>query len=162
MQKGRGEEAYERAGSYLLKGFNCAQSVLLTMQEILGYPDELVLKAATGFGGGIGNMGSLCGALSGGVMALGLKYGRYRLEQKAEKEKTYLLCAEWFERFKRRFGSALCIEILKADLKDPVKRMEYWGVEANRLRCANETVGTAAELLMELIEETEREKEISG
>jgi C_GCAxxG_C_C family probable redox protein len=156
MEKVRGDEAYERASAYLLKGFNCAQSVLLTMQELFGYPDDLVLKAATGFGGGIGNIGSLCGALSGGVMTIGLKYGRWRLEQTAEKERTYLLCAEWFERFRRRFGSANCFDILKIDLKDPETRKAYWSVETNRRRCADETVGTAAKLLMELIEETER------
>lgn len=136
-----------------MEGFNCSQSVVLTMQEVLGLQDELVLKAATGFGGGIGNMGSMCGALAGGIMTIGLIYGRSKLEQEAEKERTYVLCAEWLKRFRDHFGSSDCIDILKVDLKNPEKRKEYWNNKENRKKCASDTVGTAARILTELLEE---------
>lgn len=147
------QEAYKRAGDYLMEGFNCSQSVVLTMQELLGLQDELVLKAATGFGGGVGNMGFMCGALAGGIMTIGLKYGRSKIGQKVEKERTYVLCAEWLKRFRDHFGSSDCIDILKVDLKNPEKRKEYWNNKENRKKCANDTVGTAARILTEFLEE---------
>ena len=148
-------EAFERASGYLTKGFNCSQSVLLAMQEMLGCRSDLALKAATGFGGGVGNMGSMCGALSGGIMAIGLKYGRDRLDQVEEKERTYVLCAEWLRRFRSHFGSCDCIDILKVDLSDPAKRKAYWSAAENRKRCADDTAGAAARMLMELLIEFE-------
>lgn len=151
------EAAFCRASGYLKKGFNCSQSIVLTVQELLDMKDELVLKAATGFGGGVGNMGDMCGALSGGVMAIGLRYGRSRLEQKEEKERTYLYCAEWMRRFTGHFGSGRCRDILKVDLRDPEKRKAYWNVPENRDRCAAQTVGAAARILMLYLEEVEIE-----
>ncbi|MDH7477732.1 MAG: C-GCAxxG-C-C family protein, partial [Candidatus Bathyarchaeota archaeon] len=62
----------EKAVKRFLYGFNCAQSVLLTMFEHWNGENELIPKIATTFGGGIGRCGSLCGALTGGVMALGI------------------------------------------------------------------------------------------
>jgi C_GCAxxG_C_C family probable redox protein len=152
------EEAYRRARDYLVQGYNCSQSVVLTMQELLGLHDELALKAATGFGGGVGNMGNMCGAFAGGIMILGMEYGRSRLDQKEEKERTYLYCAEWLRRFTDHFHSTNCIDILGVDLKDPTLRTQYWTDSSNRERCASETVGTAARLLVEYMEEIEEEQ----
>ena len=50
---------------------SCSQCTLLTVQEMFGLPGDDALKAATGFAGGIGRTGSVCGAVLGGVMALG-------------------------------------------------------------------------------------------
>ena len=65
----------ERAAEYFRKGYNCSQSVLLTMFEHSNGKNELVPKVATAFGGGIGRCGSVCGALTGGIMAIGIKCG---------------------------------------------------------------------------------------
>jgi len=65
----------EKAVTRFLQGYNCAQSVLSTMFEYWNGKNELIPKIATAFGGGIGRCGSVCGALTGGVMALGIKYG---------------------------------------------------------------------------------------
>lgn len=148
------QRAFEKAHDCLIAGWNCSQSVLLTMQELLDLPDHEVLKAATGFGGGIGNVGSLCGALTGGVMALGLLYGRGELSESAQKETTYFACAQWYDRFVGAMGGCNCSDILMVDLRDPVVRKEYWRNAQNRERCASQIVGTAARLLMVLVEET--------
>ena len=63
----------EKAVKSFLEDYNCAQSVLLTMFEYWNGENELIPKIATAFGGGIGRCGSVCGALTGGVMALGIK-----------------------------------------------------------------------------------------
>lgn len=148
------QQAFHRAHDFMMAGWNCSQSVLLTMQELLDLPDRGALKAATGFGGGIGNVGSLCGALAGGIMSLGLLYGRAELAEFARKEKTYLVCARWHDRFVEAMGGSTCREILGVDLRDTAARQAYWSNAQNRERCASRTAGTAARLLMALVEET--------
>ncbi|MGA2481236.1 MAG: C-GCAxxG-C-C family protein [Spirochaetia bacterium] len=152
----RPQRAYQKAHDSLVGGWNCCQSVLLAMAETLDLSSPDVLKAATGFGGGVGNMGSLCGALAAGVLTLGLLNGRRELAEEQEKERTYLLCAEWHRRFAQAMGGSDCRVILGVDLKDPATRKQYWAAPGNRERCASRTVGTAARLLAELVEESQR------
>jgi len=74
----------EKAVARFLEGYNCAQSVLLTMFEHWNDENELIPRIATGFGGGIGRCGSVCGALTGGVMALGIEYGTNEPHRKSD------------------------------------------------------------------------------
>ncbi len=60
----------ERAGALFDGGYNCAQAVL---QATTGRSDPELLAMAEVFGSGIGESGCLCGAVTGGIMALGLK-----------------------------------------------------------------------------------------
>ena len=154
----RQEQAFLCARARLNEGWNCAQSMMLAMEETLGLACPDVVKAATGFGGGVGNMGYTCGAFAGGVLTLGLLYGRDRLEQHEEKEFTYTVCAEWKRRFEEHHGSCNCRDILKVDLSDPETRSRYWASGDNRDRCANHTVGRSAQLAMKLIEEIRNEE----
>jgi len=72
----------------------------------------LVPKIAAAFGGGIGRCGSVCGALTGGVMAKGIKYGTN--EPSAEKRlRAYELARKAYRRFEKRHGSVLCREALE-------------------------------------------------
>jgi C_GCAxxG_C_C family probable redox protein len=66
------EEAERRAYRYEQEYRVCSQCALLTIQELFGLKADDALKAATGFAGGMGRTGSVCGAFTGGVMALGL------------------------------------------------------------------------------------------
>ncbi len=74
----------ELARDYYLKGFGCAESTLHAFND-LGIIDapEALLKASTGFGTGLGGKGSTCGAITGPIMAVGLKYGRLKPEESA-------------------------------------------------------------------------------
>lgn len=105
----------EKAAERFRNGYNCAQSVLLTMFEYWKGDSELVPKIATGFGGGIGYCGSVCGALSGGVMALGIKCGTN--EPSLEKRlKTYKLAQKLYRLFEKNHGSVLCRQLIGYDL----------------------------------------------
>jgi len=109
----------EKAANNFKQGYNCAQTVLLTMREYYGIREsELIPKIATAFGGGIGRCGSLCGALTGAIIAIGLKHGTNTpiLE---EKEKAYRLAQKFFEQFVKEFGSPLCRELIGYDLTKP-------------------------------------------
>ena len=81
--------AEELASTYGPQYHGCAQIVVATFLEILGIEDELVLMAASCFAGG-GKRCLTCGAISGGFIVLGLKYGRRRLEDGVEAEEAFL------------------------------------------------------------------------
>lgn len=101
------------------EGFNCSQSVLSAYAERMGLDRELALKIATGFGGGMGRKGEVCGAVTGALMVIGLKHGRTILEDTESKEQTYELVGEFIKRFKSRNGSILCRELLGIDIGTP-------------------------------------------
>jgi len=110
---------HEKAAVYFKQGYNCAQSVLLTMQQHYSLPDsELIPKIATAFGAGIGRRGSLCGALTGAVMAIGMKYGTNEpvLEKRMQ---AYTFAREFYERFVNEFGTPFCRELIGYDLTKP-------------------------------------------
>ena len=138
----------EKAAARFLKGYNCAQSVLLTMFEHWNGKNELVPKIATGFGGGIGRCGSACGALTGGVMALGTKYGTN--EPSLEKRlKAYEVARKFYKQFETRHGSVLCLELIGYDLSNPKELEKARKAKVFEEKCAS-FVKTAVETLIEL------------
>jgi len=107
----------EKAVSHFKEGYNCAQSVLLAMQEFWNVKKALEPKVASAFGGGIGRGGSLCGALTGGVIAIGLRYGTNRPVVE-EREKAYSLALEFYSRFEKGCGGVFCRDLVGYDLTD--------------------------------------------
>ena len=108
----------KRAVKRFRKGFNCSQAVLGSYCEQFGLECGKAFKVATGFGGGM-RMGGTCGAVSGALMVLGLKYGNTTAEDKEAKAKTYTKVEEYTNRFKARNGSVTCRELLSCDLSTP-------------------------------------------
>ena len=68
----------EKALDYYSKGFNCAQSVIVSFADILNVNEETVLRMASGFGGGMGRMQQTCGAVTGAFMVIGFLRGKYK------------------------------------------------------------------------------------
>ena len=103
--------AKEKATAYHLRGFNCAQSVLCSCGAYTGLEEENALALSAGFGGGL-RCGEVCGAVSGGVMAVGLCC-RYTDEHDLQtKEHIAALSRELTGRFRERFGALRCEEIM--------------------------------------------------
>lgn len=103
-----------------LAGYNCAQSVLYAYGPGLGLDGEIALKVATGLGAGMGRRGEVCGALTGGILVLGLKYGRGARQDRSATEKTYQKTLELIAEFEKRHGSCLCRVLLGGcDLRTP-------------------------------------------
>ena len=107
------------AVEYFNKGFNCSQAIFSTYGPEFGLEKETALKIATPFGGGISQMGETCGAVTGALMVIGLKYGRIAIEDTESKEKTYEIVHELVKRFNERHGSIKCKDILGYDLNTP-------------------------------------------
>lgn len=139
----------EKAVERFNKGYNCAQSVLLTMFEYWNGDSELIPKIATGFGGGIGRCGSVCGALAGGVMALGIRYGTN--EPSVEKRlKTYELSQKLYKRFEKNHGSVLCQQLIGYDLSNPKELEKARKANVFEEKCVN-FVGKTVESILELV-----------
>ncbi len=111
----------ERAAQLHLEGFNCAQAVLLVLYKYL-YPDcenELIPKIAAGLGGGIGRCGKICGALTGAVLAVGIKYGVNEINPDA-KALSYAKTQVLLRKFEARHGDVNCRNLIKHDLSTAV------------------------------------------
>jgi C_GCAxxG_C_C family probable redox protein len=82
--------------------------------------DDLALKAATGFGGGIGARGSMCGVISGSVLVIGIKHGRGKADDREVAIDAYLRCSDLLDWFKEEFGSTMCSDLTGGvDFRDP-------------------------------------------
>jgi C_GCAxxG_C_C family probable redox protein len=77
------------------------------------------LKIASSFGGGMGRSGEACGAVTGAIMAIGLKTGSIEAADTATKEHTYALTHQLIEQFKERHGTISCSELLGCDIGQP-------------------------------------------
>jgi C_GCAxxG_C_C family probable redox protein len=106
------EDRNEAALEKFVAGYNCAQSVLYAYGPGLGLDAETSLKVATGLGAGMGRRGEVCGAVTGGILALGLKYGRGARQDRSATEETYRKTLELMARFEQRHGSCLCRVLL--------------------------------------------------
>lgn len=135
------------AASRFLSGFNCAESVLLTLAERQGVESPLVPKIATPFGGGIARSASVCGCVIGALMGVGVKYGR--MKETEDRLKAYTVATNFIKAFERRFGSIICYELIGCDFRTPEghKRFE----ELRESRCAHFVRG-AVEIMLEMRE----------
>jgi C_GCAxxG_C_C family probable redox protein len=102
----------EIAEAKFLEGYNCAQSVLYSFSDDLGFDKNLALKSACGFGAGMGRKEEVCGAVSGGIMVIGIKYGRGENQDRSLMENTYAKTSELMDRFLAAHGSVNCRQLL--------------------------------------------------
>ncbi len=114
------KKVVEKAIKNFQSGYNCAESVLLALYEHVE-PEgksDLVPKIAGGFGGGIGRCGSVCGALTGSIMAVGIMYASN--EKGVEKRaKAYSNAKTLLKQFEQQHGTTLCRDLIKFDLSNP-------------------------------------------
>ena len=101
--------AKEKATELHGKGCNCAQSVLLSLGDVTGLDEKTAAAAACGFGGGAGCR-ELCGALSGAIMAAGLKYGAENRPQVSAADKEIVTA------FREKFGAVRCADLKAAKI----------------------------------------------
>ena len=99
------------AYQYHQDGFNCAQSVVGAFQDLLGMDEKQAMAMAGGFGGGVGGShAELCGAVSGGVLVLGLLTPHTDSADKEGKRRIYAVAKEFRSRFEAVFGLTRCGE----------------------------------------------------
>jgi C_GCAxxG_C_C family probable redox protein len=129
------------AGQYFKEGYNCAEAVLRAFRQELNLDlSDEALKVGTGFGGGIGHAGCVCGALAASVMVLGILQGRVNTRQSLAP--IYNINEEFHHKFSEKFGGSCC-RVLN---RYPFNSKEH-------LRNCLKLTGSTAELLMEYIQE---------
>lgn len=102
----------EEAKSLFLKGYNCAQSILYAFRDELNLSEETALKISCGLGAGMARKGEVCGAVTGGILVLGMRHGRVLNEDRTATEITYTKTQELMSLFTSRHGSFLCWQLL--------------------------------------------------
>jgi C_GCAxxG_C_C family probable redox protein len=102
----------EIAVSKFSEGYNCAQSVFYSYCDALNFDKNTALKMACGFGAGMGRKGEVCGAVTGGIMVIGAKYGRGEKDAPTAKELTYKKTRELMDRFEKKHGTFICRKLL--------------------------------------------------
>lgn len=106
----------EKATKLFDSGYNCAQSVLLAFADELKLDESIVLKIASGFGGGMARMQDTCGAVAGGIMAIGMAVSNQEEDIATNKERVYHVISLFINNFKEKYRSVKCLDLLNCDL----------------------------------------------
>jgi len=109
----------EKALNYFRNKFNCSQAVFTVFGTENGLSENDCLKVSCAFGGGMGRQQNTCGAVTGALMSLGMKYGKAMDDPEEKKQKTYFVTREFFTRFTELNGSVNCRALLEGlDMND--------------------------------------------
>ncbi len=106
------EERVVRAVDNFMAGYGCCQSVVAAFSDIYGLDEVMAKRIAAGFGGGIGRMRMMCGAVSAIVMLVGLDCGQTEGSDRDGKSACYKVVQELLAKSKSENGSLICAEIL--------------------------------------------------
>jgi len=139
----------DKAAAMFKKGFSCSQAVLGTYCEQFGLDKKQACKISCGFGGGM-HIDQTCGAVTGAVMVIGLKYGRTRADDVEAKMKTAKMVAEFAKKFKERHGSVSCTELLGCNISTLEGYQEAKKRDLFKQVCPKYVI-SAAEILDEML-----------
>jgi C_GCAxxG_C_C family probable redox protein len=140
----------DRATEKFMSSYNCAQSVIYPFCEETGISDDMALKISCGLGGGMGRKQEVCGAVTGGILVLGLRHGRGVNDEQPATTTTYQKTRELMSRFAERNGSYICRELLdECDLTTEAGQQEFKDRDMKNRIC-KVCVESAVEILEEL------------
>ncbi|HDP81317.1 MAG TPA: C_GCAxxG_C_C family protein [Spirochaetes bacterium] len=152
------QKAFDAAKAYEQRNGGCPQCALAGIFDALGMEEDAVFKAAAGLADGIGLTGNgHCGALSGGVLAIGCLYGRERKDfgDIMKLLKANILSKKLHDRFVEKYGSCRCADIQHSffgrffNLYDPEEMKA--ALEAGMLETCSTVVGETARMAVEII-----------
>jgi C_GCAxxG_C_C family probable redox protein len=132
------------------ESYSCSQAIVAAYGDRFGLDKNTALKIASGLGGGIGRTGSVCGAVTGAILILGLKYGTTNPKDKNAKFETYKKVQDFCEEFKTRAGSLICRELLGFDFMTPDGELR--AKQPGAFEHCPEFVQIAAEILESMLE----------
>ncbi len=107
-------------------GYNCAQAVFYVFHDEFGLTEDMALKLSCGLGAGLGKKQDTCGAVTGGALVLGMRYGRGVNDDKSFQEKAYAKTKEMAEFFEKKHGTLNCKQLLEGcDLASVTGLLEF-------------------------------------
>ncbi len=142
--------ACKKAEELFNQTFNCAESVLAGVATELQVESDIIPMIASGFGAGISRHGETCGALTGAIMALGLKYGRTTPDN-AAKAKLYAMVDELWTDFEQEFEHVSCKALTGCDMMTDEGAKEFVARDLHHTLCPKFVIW-AAERTMSLID----------
>jgi len=101
-----------RAVDYFMEGYGCCQSVVAAFSDLYGINEEQAKKIGAGFGGGVGRLRMMCGAVSGIVILVGLDCGQTDGDDREGKSECYKVVQQLLAQSEAENGSLICAEIL--------------------------------------------------
>ena len=126
----------DRAKLNFNSDYNCAESVLLALSQRIHSQSRIVQRIipriATGFGGGMARNGDTCGALVGGIMAIGLAFGRDNSKQ--SRDTCYLATNQLYRDFVKEFRSCKCRELIGVNL-NTARGIQIYSKKIHYERC---------------------------
>ena len=149
------EERDRMARAFFRDGYNCCQSVLLAFEDVIGLPREEIAALGSGFGGGMGRLREVCGAMSAMTFMSGILKPAANPGNLEERTANYALVQEFAERFRACNGSIVCREILqiRSDRKEPpvpsIRTAEWY-----TKRPCEKIIGSAARIIAEKMSES--------
>lgn len=148
METGHGEKAKQ----LFMEGYNCSQAVLGAFCEECKIDFETAMKLASSFGGGMGRLREVCGAVSGMFMVAGILYGYDDPKGQTEKTEHYARIQELAKEFQKENGSIVCRELLGLTEKKSEPTPEKRSEEYYQKRPCPEMVTMAAEIMEQYME----------
>lgn len=137
--------------------FNCAESIIIRVNEgrpLLGL-GPAVMRIASGFGGGVGGWGSVCGAVSGAVMALGLIHGTEGTETVDEfsrkRDHQREMSQRFLAAFEEEFGTVNCMDLLGVDRRTEEGKIKYDEMKARGETHCGEYVEWASSQMLKIL-----------
>ena len=100
------------ATAKFFSGYNCAQSIVYAFSDTLEIDKNLALKVACGFGAGMGRRQEVCGAVTGGIMVIGFKYGRGENDERKIMDLAYVKVRTLMDRFSEKHGTFICRKLV--------------------------------------------------
>lgn len=142
------EEREARAREYFRQGYNCCQSVAMAFCDVLGLDEKKTAELTSGFGGGMGRLREVCGAVSGMTFVAGALCPAANPQAMSDRTRNYALVQKFAEEFRQRNGSIVCRELLglRAAQKESPVPSERTGAYYHSRPC-EDMVGCAASIL---------------
>ena len=151
------QERVQRAVENFMSGYGCCQSVVAAFADLYGFTDTQSKLISAGFGGGVGRLRMMCGAVSGIVILVGMDCGQTEGSDREGKSHCYKVVQELLAKFRERNGSVVCAELLGLNgckVSTDYHPSERIAAYYKKRPCAAK-VESAAEIFAEYLEEKE-------
>lgn len=137
----------DRAKELFEQGYNCCQSVAVAFASEMGLSEEMAARLASGFGGGMGRLREVCGAVSGMVLVSGMLHGYSDPKAREEKKELYARVQRLAAQFREQNGSIVCRELLGLEKAEGSPVPSPRTAEYYRKRPCGELIRLAASIL---------------
>jgi C_GCAxxG_C_C family probable redox protein len=142
----------QNAINYFEKGYNCSQAVFMAYSDLYGIEPEMAAKLASSFGGGMGRLREVCGALTGAFLTLSLHYPANDITNKVAKTTNYEAVQRTAKAFKTELGSYICANLLEIKQEPENPESSERTAAYYHLRPCARCVAVAAEIVGKEIE----------